>query len=74
MVPGDTKRDDVFDLHPGKQPMDMATDEFLKKDEVVFVTFRIYRHKPWQDGGHFNEGVGLGHLYAARFLENNQEV
>ena len=25
-------------------------------------------------GGHFDEGIGLGHLYSARLLEHNQKV
>ncbi len=30
--------------------------------------------EPRQDGGHFDEGVGLRHLDSARFLENDHEV
>jgi len=74
VVARDAKCNDVFDLHPGEEPVNMATDKFVEKDEMVPVRPGIHGHKPRQDGGHFDEGIGLGHLYAARFLENNHEV
>ena len=74
MVPGDPERDDVFNLHSGKQPMDMSTDEVFEKDEMVSLHFHICGNKPRQDRRDFDKGVGLGHLYSARFLKNNEEV
>jgi len=74
VVPGDTKRDDVFDLHPGKQPFNVLAYKILEKNKMVSLRFQHGGNKPWQDGGDFNKGVSLWHLDPACLLEDNEEV
>ena len=74
MVPRDPKRDDVFDLHSGKQPLNVLADEVLEENEMVSLHVFIDRNKPWQDGRDFDEGVSLWHLDSARLLENGHEI
>ncbi len=35
VVPRDAERDDVFDLHPGEEPLDVLADEVLEENEMV---------------------------------------
>jgi hypothetical protein len=74
VVPRDPERDDVFDLHSGKQALNVLAYEVLEENKMVSLHVFIDRNKPWQDGGDFNEGVSLGHLDSACLLENGHEV
>ena len=59
---------------PGKSRLNVPADELLKENEMVTSLFSIHGNKSRQDGRHLDEGVGLGDLYSARFLENDHEV
>ena len=74
MVPRDPERDDVFDLHSGKQALNVLAYEVLEENKMVSLHVFIDRNKPWQDGRDFDEGVSLWHLDSARFLENDHEI
>ena len=74
VVPRDAEGDDVFDLHPGKESLDVLAYEIFEENEMVSLHLHVHGNKPRQDRGYFDEGVSLWHLYSARFLENDHEV
>ena len=74
VVPRDAEGDDVLDLHPGKQPLDVLAYEVFEENEMVPPISSMHGNKPRQDRGYFDEGVSLRHLYSARFLENDHKI
>jgi len=74
VIPRDPERNDVFDLHSGEQALNVFAYEVLEENEMISLHVFIDRNKPWQDGGDFDECISLGHLDAARLLENGHEV